>query len=109
MKIDQNTILFFDATCLIAASGSPDGGSGFLLSLCARQLLRGSISQPVLLEAERNIRLKLGNNAASFLLTLDQGLVRESQSVVLKFKALSPGEFIKFFLPHHVSFPKIRE
>jgi len=63
MKIGQNTLLFFDATCLIAAAGSPTGGSGFLLSLCARHLVKGAVSQPVLLEAERNIRSKLGIDA----------------------------------------------
>ena len=63
MKIDRYTILFFDSSCLIAASGSPSGGSGFLLSLCARKILKGAISQPVLLEAQRNIQGKLGNSA----------------------------------------------
>lgn len=60
MIVDQDTLLFFDASCLIAAAGSPSGGSGFLLSLCARGLLQGVVSQPVLLEAERNIAGKLG-------------------------------------------------
>ena len=60
MTIDPTTLLFFDASCLIAAAGSPSGGSGFLLSLCAREFLRGAVSQVVLLEAERNIERKLG-------------------------------------------------
>lgn len=59
MNISPSTLLFFDASCLIAAAGSPTGGSGYLLSLCARDLLRGAASQVVLLEAERNIRAKL--------------------------------------------------
>jgi predicted nucleic acid-binding protein len=63
MNIDRNTVVFFDASCLIAAAGSPSGGSGFLLSLCARQFLKGAISRPVLLEAQRNIQSKLGNEA----------------------------------------------
>ena len=63
MIIDDSTLLFFDASCLIAAAGSPTGGSGFLLSLCARNLLRGAVSQAVLLEAERNIRAKLSLHA----------------------------------------------
>ena len=63
MTIDPNTLLFFDATCLIAASGSPSGGSGFLLSLCARGYLKPAISQPVLLEAQRIIQDKLGDEA----------------------------------------------
>jgi hypothetical protein len=52
------TLLFFDASCLIVA-GSPTGGAGFLLLLCAHRLLRGTVSQVVLLEAERNIAAKL--------------------------------------------------
>jgi predicted nucleic acid-binding protein len=60
MKVDRTTALFFDASCLIAAAGSPTGGSGFLLSLCARRLLRPVVSQFVLLEAERNIQEKRG-------------------------------------------------
>jgi predicted nucleic acid-binding protein len=64
MNINRSTLLFFDASCLIAAAGSPTGGSGFLLSLCARSLLRGAVSQIVLLEAERNIRRKLNRQAS---------------------------------------------
>jgi hypothetical protein len=60
MTIDRNTLLFFDSTCLIAAAGSPSGGSGFLLSLCARGFLKTAVSQPVLLEAQRNIQENLG-------------------------------------------------
>jgi predicted nucleic acid-binding protein len=63
--IDRNTLLFFDASCLIAASGSPSGGSSLLLSLCAQGLFRAAVSQPVLLEAERNIAGKLGPEALS--------------------------------------------
>src|SRR6266498_4609234 len=60
MTIDRNTLLFFDASCLIAAAGNPQGGSGFLLSLCAKKFLNGAVSQPVLLEVQRNIQVKLG-------------------------------------------------
>jgi predicted nucleic acid-binding protein len=63
MIIDRNTLVFFDASCLIAAAGSPSGGSGFLLSLCARGFLKAAVSQPVLLEAGGNIQAKLGNEA----------------------------------------------
>src|SRR4051794_40942765 len=55
MTIDAQTLVFFDASCLVAASGSPTGGSGFLLETCARRLLRAAVSQPVLIEAERNV------------------------------------------------------
>jgi predicted nucleic acid-binding protein len=53
--VDRTTLIFFDASCIVAACGSPTGGSGFVLSLCRRQLLRGAASYPVLEEAARNI------------------------------------------------------
>jgi predicted nucleic acid-binding protein len=59
MRIDRHSLLFFDAACLIAAAGSPSGGSGFLLYLCQRGLLRGAVSPIVLWEAETNITAKL--------------------------------------------------
>jgi hypothetical protein len=43
MTIDQTTPIFFDASCLIAAAGSPTGGSGFLLSLCEKGHLQAVI------------------------------------------------------------------
>jgi predicted nucleic acid-binding protein len=63
MTIDRNTLVFFDSSCLIAAAGSSSGGSGFLLSLCARGFLKAAVSQPVLLEAQGNIQAKLGDEA----------------------------------------------
>jgi predicted nucleic acid-binding protein len=63
MNIDRNTLLFFDSSCLIAAAGSPFGGSGFLLLLCSKGFLKAVVSQFVLLEAQRNIQLKLGDDA----------------------------------------------
>jgi predicted nucleic acid-binding protein len=70
MKIDRNTLLFFDTSCLIAAAGSLTGGSGFLLTMCARGYLSAAISQPVLLEAQRNIQVKLGDKAVKSFYTL---------------------------------------
>lgn len=67
MTIPQHTLLFFDASCLIAAAGSPTGGSGFLLSLCQRGLLRGAVSELVLAEAELNVLTKLSPAALSHL------------------------------------------
>ena len=63
MTIDGNTLVFFDSSCLITAAGSPSGGAGFLLSLCAKGYLKAALSQPVLLEAQRNIQAKLGHEA----------------------------------------------
>jgi hypothetical protein len=63
MSINKNTPIFFVSSCLIATAGSPTGGSGFLLSLCAKGYLKAVVSQPVLLEAQRNIQAKLGKEA----------------------------------------------
>jgi predicted nucleic acid-binding protein len=65
MTINANTLVFFDASCLVAASGSPTGGSGFLLDVCARGLLQAAVSQPVLIEAERNVIEQLRPQALS--------------------------------------------
>jgi predicted nucleic acid-binding protein len=59
MALTRQTPLFIDASCLIAAAGSPTGGSGFLLSLCPRGVLTGIVSPAALAEAERNIADKL--------------------------------------------------
>lgn len=59
MDCDRATRLFFDATCIVAAAGSPLGGSSFLLSLGQRRLLVVIASRPVLIEAKRNIVAKL--------------------------------------------------
>jgi predicted nucleic acid-binding protein len=59
MTLSRDTRLFFDASCLIAAAGSPTGGSAFLLSVCEAGFLQACTSPSVLVEAERNIRTKL--------------------------------------------------
>src|SRR5215213_1068817 len=59
MTLTRDSLLFFDATCLIAAAGSPTGGSGFLLSVCQASFLKACSSPSVLVEAERNITAKL--------------------------------------------------
>jgi len=65
MNVSRDSRVFFDASCLIAAAGSPSGGSAFVVSLCRRGLLLGAISQPVVLEAEGNITVKLGPDVLS--------------------------------------------
>lgn len=59
MTIDRTTLVFFDASCLIAASGSPTGGSGFLLALCAKGYIQAALSTYVLTEAARNIQARM--------------------------------------------------
>jgi predicted nucleic acid-binding protein len=70
MIIDRNTLLFFDSSCLIAAVGSPTGGSGLLLSICARGFLKAAVSQLVLVESQKNIQSKLGDNEIKKLYSL---------------------------------------
>ena len=154
MTLDHTTLLFFDASCLIAASASPSGGSGFLLSLCGKGQLRGAVSHTVLLEAERNIQTKMGQRVldsyhdllllvplmvapvpnithrqpwhrivnskdhhvvaaslacgANYLLSLDRGLNAEVSQASLPLQALTPGQFIKTSLIHHVNYPSLR-
>ena len=154
MTIDRQTLLFFDASCLIAAAGSPNGGSGFLLSLCALGLLQAAVSQLVLVEAERHVFSDLGPQAlenydiivsripkqilpvpseaeleayrglvtqkdqhviasalaaqAPFLVTLDKPLTTQVNDAALSITALSPGDFIKTFLPEHSDYPQLR-
>ena len=55
--------LFLDARVWIAASGSPTGASALILALCGRGLARAVTSRLVLLESERNIQAKLGDDA----------------------------------------------
>jgi predicted nucleic acid-binding protein len=59
MRIDETTCLFFDSSCLIAAAGSPTGGSSLLLAICARGFLKGAVSHAVLAESEGNILTNL--------------------------------------------------
>ena len=51
--------VFFDASCLTAAAGSPQGGSGFLLAQCRRGFLIAAVSESVMVEAERNVVNKM--------------------------------------------------
>ncbi|MCA9858613.1 MAG: PIN domain-containing protein [Thermomicrobiales bacterium] len=58
-RVDVSTLLFFDASCLIAAVISPTGGAGFLWGLCERGFLQAAVSQLVLTEVARNLASKL--------------------------------------------------
>jgi predicted nucleic acid-binding protein len=65
MPIDRDTLIFLDASCLIAAIGSPKGGSAFLLALCNNGFLRTVVSEAVLIETERNVADSFGGAALS--------------------------------------------
>src|SRR5215210_3205496 len=55
MPLSRTTLLFFDAASLVAASGSPKGGSGYLVSVCRRGYLQAVVSPDVLIETQRNV------------------------------------------------------
>ncbi len=71
--------MFFDASCLTAAAGSPEGGSGFLLRQCRRGFLTAAVSEAVLVEAERNVINKMG---AAALANYDRLVVRLDKIVM---------------------------
>jgi len=60
MALDRSTLVFFDASCVIAAAGSATGASASVMRLCRRGWLRGSVSEAVLIEADRNIAERFG-------------------------------------------------
>ncbi|MEW6681696.1 MAG: PIN domain-containing protein [Nitrospirota bacterium] len=57
------TRVFLDACVFVAAAGSRTGGSALVLELSQRRLVRTLATQRILLEAERNIRGKMGVEA----------------------------------------------
>lgn len=71
--------VFLDASVWIAAAGSSTGGSALILELCRHGNATAVCSRIVLLEAEQNIRNKLGENALirfyNDIATLDLDLI----------------------------------
>ena len=57
---EERTLLFLDASVLVAASRSPNGGSAAVLEVCAGRRFRAALSFKVLLETRRNIQQKFG-------------------------------------------------
>ena len=55
--------LFVDASVLIAAAASPEGGSALLVEICRAKKASALLTRLVLREAERNIRDKLDERA----------------------------------------------
>ena len=56
----RRTLVFLDASVLVAASRSPSGGSAVSLEACRRGHFRGALTARVLLEARVNISEKFG-------------------------------------------------
>jgi predicted nucleic acid-binding protein len=94
MECDRSTRLFFDATCLVAAAGSPAGGSSFLLSLCQRGLLVAIVSRPVLIEARRNIAAKLPSLALDRYMELRRTVLRTLVPISVSLAKESYGNFV---------------
>ncbi|NPV54942.1 MAG: PIN domain-containing protein [Firmicutes bacterium] len=55
--------VFLDASCWVAAAGSPTGGSALILKLARRGYLQIIATKRILLEAERNINSKMAAKA----------------------------------------------
>lgn len=90
MTIGRTALLFFDASCLIAAAGSPTGGSGFLLSLCIKGYLQAAVSTYVLTEAARNIQARMKAGAWNNYQTLLASVPFTMASVPTPLPALPP-------------------
>lgn len=90
MNVGPIAPVFFDASCLTAAAGSPKGGSGFLLAQCHRGFLTAAVSESVLVEAERNVINKM--DAAA--LANYHRLVVQLQKIVIP--APSPEQLLPY-------------
>jgi len=55
--------VFLDASCWVAAAGSPSGGSSCILRLACARRVRLVATRRVLQEAEYNIRAKMGEES----------------------------------------------
>lgn len=58
--MSQGRRVFLDASVLVAAARSPQGGSALALEVCRGRLFRAVVSRRVLLEADPNMAAKLG-------------------------------------------------
>jgi predicted nucleic acid-binding protein len=67
-------LIFLDASVLIAASGSTTGGSALVVEVCRGTRFSGVCSQQVLIEAQENIRSKLGMEALARFYQIIAGL-----------------------------------
>ena len=59
MSAEGKRIVFLDASVLVAAAGSPSGGSALVIEVCWGHRFAAACSQRVLSEAQINIRGKL--------------------------------------------------
>jgi predicted nucleic acid-binding protein len=96
--VKRSPRLFLDASVWIAAAGSPTGGSALVLAWCRQGHAKPVGSRRVLLEAERNIRDKLGEEVLlrfyRELAALDLELVEPPtpQEIAAQSQILSPKD-----------------
>lgn len=83
-------IVFLDASVLVAAAGSPSGGSALVLEVCGGQRFAAVCSQRGLLEAQVNIRSKL---PAEALVRFYQLLAALSPTLVPPVTAAEEAEY----------------
>ena len=85
MSAEGKRIVFLDASVLVAAAGSPSGGSALVIEVCGGQRFAAACSQRVLSEAQINIRGKLPAEAMvrfyQFLAALSPALVPPATAV----------------------------
>jgi predicted nucleic acid-binding protein len=73
--VSPRLLVFLDASVLLAAAGSPTGGSAEAMRILRRHnVYRGVVSTLVLLEARRNLTRKFPPEAETRLITLLAGL-----------------------------------
>ncbi len=89
--------LFLDANIFFAAAGSLQGGSAFVLELGKRQKFEVVTVSHALLEAERNIRSKLGEK---YLARHHQNLL-ELKPIIQSIAAVPTEKLVEFekFIP----------
>jgi len=84
--------LFLDANIFFTAARSPKGGSGFVLELAKKRKLEVITTTQALLEAEENIKKKLGN---LYLIRHYQNLT-DIKPKIQSIEYVTPREIIKF-------------
>lgn len=95
MEINRDTRVFFDASCLIAGAFSAEGGSRFLLDVCEKEYLVGVVSQPVLIETERNIRKKFSEDMLTTYHRLVQSISFLNAPVPLQKQQKFPEDIVE--------------
>lgn len=97
--------IFLDASVFFAAAGSPTGGSAFVLELAKQKRIEAITIVYALVEAERNIKKKLGSKALDHhrenVLEIDpkiQNIENVSIGIATAFEQLLPRKDVPILL-----------